>query len=70
MMYSSGGQEFDSAMRVLITEEQIRQRVIELGAQLSQEYQGRPLTILGVLTGSVVLLADLIRPRTCPCELR
>ena len=56
-------------MRVLITEEQIRQRVVELGAQLSHEYQGRPLTILGVLTGSVVLLADLIRATNVPLRV-
>ena len=56
-------------MKVLITEEQIRQRVVELGAELSQVYQGRPLTILGVLTGSVVLLADLIRATNVPLRV-
>jgi hypoxanthine phosphoribosyltransferase len=48
-------------MKTLISEHQIQKRVSELGQQLSREYHGRPLTILGVLTGSVVLLADLIR---------
>lgn len=57
------------SMRVLISEAQIRDRVRELGAQLSREYAGRPLSILGVLTGSVVLLADLIRATTVPLRV-
>ena len=56
-------------MRVLISEGKIRDRVRELGTQLSCEYSGRPLTILGVLTGSVVLLADLIRATSVPLRV-
>ncbi len=56
-------------MRVLISEAQIRDRVRELGTQFSREYAGRPLTILGVLTGSVVLLADLIRATNVPLRV-
>ena len=56
-------------MKVLISEAQIRDRVIELGATLSRESSGRPLTILGVLTGSVVLLADLIRATSVPLRV-
>ena len=56
-------------MKVLISEAQIRDRVRELGTQLSGEYVGRPLTILGVLTGSVVLLADLIRATSVPLRV-
>ena len=58
-----------SAMKTLITEQQIQQRVEELGRQLSDEYQGKPLTILGVLTGSIVLLADLIRASSVPLRV-
>ena len=56
-------------MRVLISESTIRDRVTELGTQLSAEYSGRPLTILGVLTGSVVFLADLIRATSVPLRV-
>ena len=56
-------------MRILITEHEIRERVKALGATLSQEYQGQPLTILGVLTGSVVFLADLIRATSVPLRV-
>jgi hypoxanthine phosphoribosyltransferase len=56
-------------MRILISEHEIRERVKELGAGLAQEYQGKPLTVLGVLTGSVVLLADLIRATSVPLRV-
>ena len=56
-------------MKIMISEGTIRDRVMELGAQLSREYSGRPLTILGVLTGSVVLLADLIRATNVPLRV-
>jgi hypoxanthine phosphoribosyltransferase len=56
-------------MRVLISESEISERVKALGRQLSGEYSGRPLTILGVLTGSIVLLADLIRATSVPLRV-
>lgn len=56
-------------MKILIDEDQIRERVRILGAQISDEYRGKPLTILGVLTGSVVLLADLIRAMNIPLRV-
>ena len=56
-------------MRVLISESEISNRVKQLGASLGVEYSGRPLTILGVLTGSVVLLADLIRATSVPLRV-
>ena len=48
-------------MEILIAEDRIRDRVRELGRQVSEDYRGKPLTIVAVLTGSLVLLADLIR---------
>ena len=56
-------------MRTLITEQQIRQRIEELGRQLSADYSGRPLTVVAVLTGSLVLLADLIRCISTPLKV-
>lgn len=56
-------------MQILITESDIQARVRELGAQLSEQYKGRPLTVLGVLTGSIVLLADLIRATSIPLRV-
>ena len=54
---------------VLITEEQLAAKVAEMGAQLSKDYQGRKLIILGVLKGSVVFMSDLIRSITVPVEM-
>ena len=56
-------------MKVLISEAEISSRVQDLGQQLSREYEGRPLTVLGVLTGSIVLLADLIRATSVPLRV-
>ncbi len=55
-------------MKRLISEAEISVRVTELGAQISRDYADKNLTILGVLTGSIVLLADLIR--TIDLQLR
>ena len=48
-------------MKRLIDEPDIRAQVTALGRKLADEYRGRPLTVIGVLTGSIVLLSDLIR---------
>jgi hypoxanthine phosphoribosyltransferase len=56
-------------MRVLITTEQIQQRVSELASQIRPVYEGRPLTIVGVLTGSLMFLADLVRHLDIPLRI-
>lgn len=56
-------------MKVLITEDEIQKRVRALGVRISEQYAGRPLTVLGVLTGSIVLLADLIRATSIPLRV-
>ena len=48
-------------MRVILDEMQIRDGVAELAARITRDYRGRPLTVLGALTGSLVFLSDLIR---------
>lgn len=57
------------AVRPLISEAEIQQAVCGLGRRISQEYHDRPLTILGVLTGSIVLVTDLIRQIELPLRL-
>ena len=56
-------------VEVLITERQIRERVHELGKQIEADYQGRPLTIVAILTGSLIVLADLIRQIQVPLRV-
>ncbi|NPA91100.1 MAG: hypoxanthine phosphoribosyltransferase [Chloroflexi bacterium] len=53
-------------LETFITEEQIQQRVAELGAQISEDYRGKDLLLVAILKGSVVFLADLMRHITIP----
>ena len=53
-------------MYTLISADQIAARVAELGTQISTVYQDRPLTVLGVLNGSVIFVADLMRSISIP----
>lgn len=48
-------------LEVLVDAERIARRVRELGAQISADYRGRPLRLVGILKGAWVFLADLIR---------
>ncbi len=54
---------------VLYSEEVISKRVKELGAAISKDYEGKDLLVVGVLKGSIVFTADLIKGITIPCEL-
>jgi len=47
--------------RVLITEEQIQQRVKELAAEIDRDYAGKDVLLVGVLKGAVMVMADLSR---------
>ena len=46
---------------VLLTEEQIRERMRELAAQIDADYAGKDLLLVGVLKGAVMVMADLAR---------
>ena len=56
-------------LKVLITEEQIRQRILELGEELTRDYQDKDPIIVGVLKGVVVFYADMIRQIKVPCQM-
>jgi len=56
-------------MQVLITEEKLRETVDRLARQVEETYARRKLTIIGLLLGSVVFLADLVRRMGIPYEL-
>ncbi len=55
--------------RVLLTEEQIQQKVSQLAAQLSQEYAGKDPIFVGVLKGVVMFYADIVKRVTVPCQM-
>lgn len=56
-------------MKVLLTETEIQAGIDDLATRLDAEYRGKPLTVLGVLTGSLIFLADLIRRMDFPLRV-
>jgi hypoxanthine phosphoribosyltransferase len=56
-------------MQILLTSTQIQSRVTELGAEISAIYQGKPLTIVGVMTGGLIFVADLVRSINIPHKI-
>ena len=54
---------------VLIPEEDIRKRISEMAAELSEKYKGEEVLLVGILTGSVFFLAELAQKMTIPVEI-
>src|SRR5690349_7359963 len=53
----------------LVSSEDLQRRVAELGDEISADYEGRDLFMVGVLKGAVLFLADLMRNIAVPCEV-
>lgn len=56
-------------MKRLIEAADIQTKVAELGRSIAEDYRGRPLTVIGVLTGSVILVSDLVRSIELPLRV-
>ena len=56
-------------LKVLISEEELRARICELGQILTEEYQDKDPVVVGVLKGGVVFYADMIRQLKMPCQM-
>ena len=54
---------------ILIDEEMLHGRIAELGAQISDDYRGGDLLLIGVLKGAIFFMADLMRSIDIPCEV-
>jgi hypoxanthine phosphoribosyltransferase len=54
---------------VLLTGDQVQARVLELGAQLAADYEGRDPVLVSVLKGSIIFLADLVRATPIPLSI-
>ncbi|HET6380575.1 MAG TPA: hypoxanthine phosphoribosyltransferase [candidate division Zixibacteria bacterium] len=54
---------------VLLTEAQVRERVVELGVQLTADYADRDPVLVSVLKGSIIFLADLVRAMPIPLSV-
>lgn len=53
--------QVDDLDRILLTESRIAEKVAELGARIAEDYRGRDLTLISILKGGIIFLADLSR---------
>ena len=60
---------YDSDVDVMIDGAAVSARVKELGAQITKDYQGKPLTLVGILKGSVFFTTDLARAIDLPLSV-
>ena len=54
---------------ILVQPDELQHRIRELGREISRDYEGRDLLLVGVLKGAVFFLSDLMREIDVPCEL-
>jgi hypoxanthine phosphoribosyltransferase len=59
----------DPIKEVLLTEEEIDKRVSELAKEISEEYRGKDLLVVGILKGAVIFLSDLVKRLEFPVML-
>lgn len=55
--------------RVLITEEEIREKIAQIGKTIDALYDGRPILLVSILKGAFVFMADVCRAVSVPCEI-
>ena len=60
---------YDDMEQVLLSQQPIREKVEELGAQISQDYAGQEPVLVRVLKGAFIFMADLCRAITIPCSM-
>ncbi|MFN5394013.1 MAG: hypoxanthine phosphoribosyltransferase [Planctomycetota bacterium] len=56
-------------MKILFDQDQIRQGITQLGSKLNEQYGQGPITVVAIMTGSLVMLADLIRCLEMPLRI-
>lgn len=56
-------------MKILLSADDIQRRVAEMARQIADDYRGQPVTIVGVLTGCLMFLADLVRHLELPLRI-
>ncbi len=63
-------EEYNSKIkRVIISEEEIKEKITEAGKYIDSLYDGRPILLVSILNGAFVFMADLCRAVTVPCEI-
>ena len=58
-----------SKLEVLISRQQLQERIRELGQKISADYKNKELDLVGVLKGGFIFLADLVRELEMPCRI-
>ncbi|HET9720452.1 MAG TPA: hypoxanthine phosphoribosyltransferase [Solirubrobacteraceae bacterium] len=66
---SAAGWQDGAIGDVLVPADDLARRVVELAGEISRDYAGRDLVLIGVLKGAVFFLADLMRAMEVPCEV-
>ena len=61
--------DYKKIKRVLITNDEIQRRISEVAAAITEEYRGKPLLLVGILSGVFVFMADLCRKIQTPSEV-
>jgi hypoxanthine phosphoribosyltransferase len=61
--------EKERPMKILLNETQLHEGISRLAGEIQKHYEDKPLTIVGVLIGSIVLVADLIRLLPIPLQV-
>lgn len=59
----------EDVSEILLTQKELQDKVKELGAQISRDYEGKKLLLLCILKGGVVFMADLMRTISIPCAI-
>jgi hypoxanthine phosphoribosyltransferase len=59
----------EGVAEILVDEETLQSRIAEIGAQVTEDYRGTDLLLIGVLKGAVFFMADLMRRIELPCEV-
>ena len=54
---------------VLYNEEQLRDKIRQMGARISKDYYGKDLILIGILKGSVIFMSDLLKEIAIPCKM-
>ena len=60
---------YDAIEKVLVSEEELKEKVTSLGQQITKDYAGKNLLMVSVLKGSVIFMADLMRAIDLPCTI-
>lgn len=58
----------DNLEKIIFTEDQIKERVAELGAQITKDYDGKEIVAVGILKGAIVFFTDLVREIKLPVQ--